>query len=357
MYATCLFCNHRLGHNEAIEAFPVGRRLAYDAAKGRLWVVCMACERWNLSPLEERWEAIDEAERAFQTTPLRTATDNVALAQLPGGLELVRIGEPPPLELAGWRYGDQFGCRRRRSLVGGAGLLGGVMLSAASLLTLSLASMGGALALYGVGLWGLRRIRPARPVPVPDGHGGRLRLTWPDIDDTRLMRVPEMRDWCLQIEQHGLPFADDDAIPGWLVEIFGRRRTMTLRGDDAQRALASMLPHLNGTGGSARRVREAVAVIGRFPGLQQLLYSTAAGKRSDRVRLVSLPAPVRLALEMVLHEDDEQRAMAGELAALERRWREAEEIAAIADALLLPAGVRRGYEALRAASSGSGDRS
>lgn len=54
MYATCLFCNGALGQNDAVETFPVGRRLAFDAAKGRLWVVCRACERWNLTPLEER---------------------------------------------------------------------------------------------------------------------------------------------------------------------------------------------------------------------------------------------------------------------------------------------------------------
>src|SRR5688500_261618 len=43
MYATCLFCRSHLGSNEAVEAFPVGRRLAFDAAQGRLWVVCTAC--------------------------------------------------------------------------------------------------------------------------------------------------------------------------------------------------------------------------------------------------------------------------------------------------------------------------
>ena len=52
MYATCLFCHARLGINDAVEQFPVGRRLAFDAAKGRLWVVCDGCGRWNLSPLE-----------------------------------------------------------------------------------------------------------------------------------------------------------------------------------------------------------------------------------------------------------------------------------------------------------------
>ena len=46
-----------------------------------------------------------------------------------------------------------------------------------------------------------------------------------------------------------------------------------------------------------------------------------------------LPPHLRLAMEMALHDDDERRAMEGELAALEARWREADEIAKIADAL------------------------
>ena len=89
----CLFCNNDLGHNEAVEHFPVGRRLAFDAAKGRLWVVCRKCERWNLTPLEERWEAIEECERAFRGTKLRVSTDEIGLAKLREGLELVRIGD------------------------------------------------------------------------------------------------------------------------------------------------------------------------------------------------------------------------------------------------------------------------
>jgi hypothetical protein len=36
---------------------------------------------------------------------------------------------------------------------------------------------------------------------------------------------------------------------------------------------------------------------------------------------------------MALHQEAEQRAMEGELAALKEMWRQAEEIAAIADAL------------------------
>src|SRR6185295_8139209 len=50
MYSTCLFCNGPLGANERIEHFPVGSRLAFDSEKGRLWVVCVGCARWNLTP-------------------------------------------------------------------------------------------------------------------------------------------------------------------------------------------------------------------------------------------------------------------------------------------------------------------
>jgi len=46
-----------------------------------------------------------------------------------------------------------------------------------------------------------------------------------------------------------------------------------------------------------------------------------------------LARPESLALEMALHEETERRALQGELAALEAAWREAEEIAGIADAL------------------------
>ena len=45
---------------------------------------------------------------------------------------------------------------------------------------------------------------------------------------------------------------------------------------------------------------------------------------------------LKLALEMALHEEAERRALEGELWRLERAWKEAEEIAAISDDLLLP---------------------
>src|SRR6185437_9504326 len=117
MFSTCLFCHASLGSNEVIETFPVGRRLAFDAERGRLWVVCRKCERWNLSPLDERWEAIEECERRFSMTKLRVSTDNIGMTRLREGLELVRIGRPLRPEFAAWRYGDQFGRRRIRTML------------------------------------------------------------------------------------------------------------------------------------------------------------------------------------------------------------------------------------------------
>src|SRR5918998_788434 len=108
MYHHCLFCQSDLGVNDVVEQFPVGRRLAFDAAKGRLWVVCPRCARWNLTPLEERWEAIEACERLYRGTRLRTSTDNIGLAQVRSGFEIVRIGPALLPEIASWRYGARL---------------------------------------------------------------------------------------------------------------------------------------------------------------------------------------------------------------------------------------------------------
>ena len=49
----------------------------------------------------------------------------------------------------------------------------------------------------------------------------------------------------------------------------------------------------------------------------------------------------RLAIEMWLSEEDEARALAGELKLLERQWKEAEELAKIADSLAVTDEVHR----------------
>src|SRR5262249_35133660 len=66
----------------------------------------------------------------FTSTRMRVSTDNIGLARLSEGLELVRIGNALRPEIASWRYGDQFGRRRRKHLlISGAAIaaVGGIL--------------------------------------------------------------------------------------------------------------------------------------------------------------------------------------------------------------------------------------
>ncbi|HYR10488.1 MAG TPA: hypothetical protein VEQ60_22120, partial [Longimicrobium sp.] len=139
MYRTCIFCSADLGANEAVEAFPVGRSVAFDAWKGRLWAVCRRCGRWNLAPLEERWEAVEEAEKRFVDSRLRVQSENIGLCKLPDGTRLIRVGDALAGELAAWRYGDQLVRRRRSYLIaaGGAAAIGIAVVGGAIALTAS----------------------------------------------------------------------------------------------------------------------------------------------------------------------------------------------------------------------------
>jgi hypothetical protein len=189
MYSTCLFCHTDLGANEAVEHFPVGRRLAFDAAKGRLWVVCRRCERWNLTPIEDRWEAIEECERSYRGTKLRVSTDQIGLARLDEGLELVRIGQPLRPEFAAWRYGDQFGRRRRKNIVRGVAIAAGAITIPwlGPALGLSLGGFGGLifqLSNLSYGLYSNKRVVSASlaPASAPRQALG-LKYEWFILDD------------------------------------------------------------------------------------------------------------------------------------------------------------------------------
>jgi hypothetical protein len=325
LYSTCLFCHASLGANEAIEHFQVGRRLAFDSAKGRLWVVCRTCERWNLSPLEERWEAIEECERRFEGTRMRVSTDNIGLAKLPEGIELVRIGAALRPEFAAWRYGDQFGRRRRRTMLQaglGLGALGAVV-------------AGGMAAGAGIGGFGWMIMQSARY--IIDGNP-RTVLGNVTADDgetiaVRRLHLRRMR-WRLD-ERSGEP----------TLAIGFKRGLVTLRGDEARKQAGVLIVHANRRGGNRKQVQQAVdriQIAGSAEALltaSQNLHPPPVFKKnsgSDNTPPFGLVPEQRLALEMALHEEQERRALQGELLALEQAWREAEDIAKIADNLLVP---------------------
>jgi hypothetical protein len=352
MYSTCIHCHASLGRNEVIEHFPVGRRLAFDGALGRLWAVCGRCGRWNLSPLEERWEAIEECERRFRATRLRVSTGNVGLARVREGLELVRIGEPLRPEFAAWRYGRQYQQRRwRHAAAVGAGV--------------AVAGAAGTVVTAGLILPTFLALAAAATVPAVAyrrHERSLLRLGRGRADNVEIRRE-DMAQSRLAASGRG---------EGWRLIVSHRFGATALEGAAARRALQRMLPLLNGRGASGRTVHDAVERIAHFDeegaifgfaarlaervsqewradvlaqvthesndgfGLAELMESSLP---NNPAALGAMPDELRLALEMALHEESERRALDGELARLEAAWREAEEIAGIADQLLLPVGV------------------
>jgi hypothetical protein len=373
LYSTCLFCNGSLGRNEAVEHFPVGRRLAFDAVKGRLWVVCARCQRWNLTPLEERWEAIEECERMFRAAPLRAQTSNIGLVKLREGTELVRIGPALRPEFAAWRYGRTFAARFRRRLlavgggtaVAGAGaLVAGAPLVGAIVAFPPILFMAAHLVVVPVlATWG--RLATTR---VIGADGKLLRVTQADLEHTEL-RGDGVDSWALSLRHS-----------------YGRQE---LTGDVAKRALGSLLASANRGGAPSGTVGDATKIVSQAGAAEavvrlvrdeakrrsgnfkerwkayergdwlkepfkqastpidwrqkvslwesvSLMTASASSPPSNPGAIPRLPASQRLALEMALHESSEQAALEGELGPLAEAWREAEEIAAIADDLLTP---------------------
>jgi hypothetical protein len=382
MYRSCIFCSADLGANEAIDEFPVGRGLAFDARRGRLWAVCPRCTRWNLAPIEERWEATESAEKLFRDSRLRVHSENVGLAKLPDGTRLIRVGEALPRELATWRYGDQLVRRRRQALLwGGAGvaatatvMLGGVALAGAA----AAAPVFNLLVNGGSVLNAVRMIRSQsavlhRVAAPPRGSAAEMRITAGHMQFARMIRDPEGDGVALRMPSF-LPQERrvEAGVVRWVAP-----PPLLLRGEDARRLMEKSMARVNARGARPkqldgafarldaagdrdaflRRLGEAEAGLfpltllnapansnkrpfGSAPDVRGAWRRFRGSFRGERLSGVAPLAPFRrieaadaLALEMVLHEQSERRALEGELATLEAAWREAEEIAGIADAL------------------------
>lgn len=364
MYSTCLFCNGPLGANDRIAAYPVGHRLAYDPSRGRLWVICTRCSRWNLSPLDERWEAIDECERLFRGTRLRYSTDHIGLARIDEGLELVRIGPALLPEIASWRYGARLeryrtesnGRRPAGALVRrGVGLHRWVARKAASALAGYATSVG----LSDEAMLRLRTFHRGDAVLARsiDEQGTPIVIRYAHLGLAELIRPERDEPWRLVVRH--------DGGIARLAEAVGLRTA------------GKMLAALNFGVASNGEVNHAIAKLdaagdregyfsrvaslamrthwGRVPDApDEGLIEPAGSSFAERIALqlanrsfwgrggtgseettplYRLPAVDRLALEMASNEDIERSALEGELAALAAAWKEAEDIAHISDEL------------------------
>jgi hypothetical protein len=336
VYRTCLFCSGDLGSNQALEAFPVSRSIAFDGARGRLWAICPRCARWNLAPIEERWEAVEDAERLFVDARLKVQSENVGLAKMRDGTRLIRVGKAVAGELAAWRYGDQLVKRRRHYLlVAGAATAAGLAVMGGFA---ALTATGGAYSIVNAGLqfWRQKRLRkvvlrlPAERSPT----GSELVLRrW--HASASVLQPGSSGGIALLVPDAG---RKDPKVSAW-----GRPRFETtplrLEDADARGFLNRAMVHLNEKGASRRRLEDAVSLLGGAGSAEGYLVQAARegsslAKRKDMPGRALRPEGA-LALEMALHEESERRALEGELTLLESAWREAEEIAAIADGLVI----------------------
>lgn len=372
MYSTCLFCSASLGTNEAIEAFPIGSRVAFDAGRGRLWAVCARCGRWNLAPIEDRWEAVEEAERLFVDTRTRVHSENIGLARLRDGTRIVRVGSALPGELAAWRYGSQLVSRRRRNIAVTGALIGaGVAATAGFPLIASAGLPIGVLNLVQVAnlmrVEGQRR-RVVHRVPAPDASGRDMVVRRWHLEHAVLGRT-ETGD--LAIDLPPLVMQSEWKRPRRASEGRDADSPLRIAGESARRVVTRSMVDYNSSGATQSDVDEALRVIAAAGGAEEFTRRTAdagaaivrlrrtGGARGARYSLRQIAGTFRgeilpvvkyrnpffnearpqlsktdaLALEMALQEDAERRALEGELAGLEAAWREAEEIARIADAL------------------------
>jgi hypothetical protein len=317
-------------------------------------VVCRSCDRWNLSPLEERWEAIEAMERRFRDSRLRVSTDNVGLARLKEGVDLIRIGEPQRPEMAAWRYGDQFGRRRKRQMLITGAVVGSVTAVLGGMVAVGV-SVGSIIGLYANrGIWDAlingRQSVSIGKIALPDGE-------LVDVQRKHARMSTLMRG------------ADGGPLQLRLESVASSH---LLTGDDAMRAAARLLPAVNRFGGSRVQVQDAVSLLEEVGDPLRVLTSVqqrVGAKRGDerwgagtsawfgryeRTVVKKLPGTLhslaprdRLAFEMALHEESERRAMDGELAALELAWAEAEQIAKIADDMFLPTSIDEQLNKLR----------
>jgi hypothetical protein len=331
MYRHCISCSADLGANESLEAFPVGARIAFDGEKGRLWAVCPKCARWNLSPIEERWEAVEEAERRFADARLRVQSENVGMAKLPDGTRLIRVGAALPGELAAWRYGGQL-LRRRR----------GYLIATGAAVGIGIAAVGG-LAAAGIG-FGLANFAGIFANAWKKRQDAKVvhRLVTP-AGDPLLLRRWHARSAVLRTAEGGgaiellVPDARlEKPEESWSGEPKFSGDVTVLPDADARAFLRRGMVHVNDKGASRASLRDAVSLLEQAGSAAEFLARVGGAGRplAKRAGMENHLVPsASLAVEMALHEESERRAMEGELALLEAAWREAEEIAGIADGL------------------------
>jgi hypothetical protein len=312
MFTTCGFCSGALGGDGGASGLGVGRRFSFDPWKSRAWVICQRCGRWNLTPFDERIDTISALDRMAAAGRVAATTEQVALIRV-GEYDVVRVGQPPRVEMATWRYGERMKARRKEQMkvvvpvaVVIVGLSVAINAAAGGSMGAFMGQIPGLSQSIYTGIVGYRKVPIESPICARCGkimvlrarHVKDARLQHTTSADLALLLIcPSCKGLGAQIE-----------------------------GADAETALRSGLTYVNLRRAKKlkKRATEAAQQVDLSGGPEAYLVREA--KREAKVS--DYKGAEALALEMAV---DEQ----AELHELERQWRDAEEIAGIADNLLV----------------------
>ncbi|CAN5722126.1 hypothetical protein BH23GEM9_BH23GEM9_12800 [soil metagenome] len=318
LFSRCLFCRAGFPPNALFGRVPPGDRLAFDPDRFRVWSICRRCSRWNLTPLDERYDAVDTLEMAVRSRAvLLASTDNIALYEVED-LTILRIGGAAPVvERATWRFGGEILARaatyHRRT-------------------TRIAALAAGAIARVGESLGMLQLDRHWGPSGTADI------LRWSRFGSV----VWDGRTACAHCRSvlHTLHF---DAswwlyprieagrlvigVPCTRCDPWSYHNVFDVSGDDALLLLRRSLAYQNIDGGADRDVGNALHLIRDAGSADRLIDDLATGRSS----LWRMGRMRTLALEMSLTHLAERRQLLLELHGIESEWRAEEEIASIID--------------------------
>jgi len=272
--------------------------------------VCPRCSRWNLTPFDDRLERIEAVARAASNGRIAASTDQVALIRWER-YDLVRVGKPPRVELATWRYGERLRNRQRERMK----VVVPLTIAAIGLgIAANVAAGGG----FGVMVWNLHRLVDGIYV----GLVGRRKVTL--IEPPICAHCGSLMVLRARHVQHARIVPDRHADMAVVVSCPKCRQEGThLTGTEAVQVLRQGLTYLNLARGGRRRAEDAAREVDMVGGADRLVHDIARRELTLR----SLRPERGLALEMAVDE----RA---EVEELERQWKEAEEIADIADGTL-----------------------
>jgi hypothetical protein len=319
LYSSCLFCGHRFPSSPLFGSVPPGHQLAYDPVRNRLWSICVRCRRWNLVPVEERFDAIDLLERTVSgRADLVSSSDNIALYSYEA-LQIIRIGGARLVERSSWRYGS-YGARaaaiasanRRSEAFAAAAVEVVERVGTVPGLRLLNRHIDGGRALDMVRWSRFGRLAWAGSAPCSHCssvlHALHFDVSWwlyPRIERSRLVV--------------GVPCTRCD--PWTPANVFD------LTGDDAHLVLRRVLAYQHLGAGRQRAVTHAAEIVQRAGTADRALHEISTGRSS----LWGLGLERRIALEIALDHLADTRASEARLDGFASEWRVENELAGIVD--------------------------